>query len=156
MFGLLIVSASMVFATEGSCMLKIIAANDLARTASIYVDDKLAGTLESGELVVFDMDVGPHLITLDGELLEMHTLEVFFQNTFEAKQLELNANPAKRAVRIISEPSSAAIRLDNGWLEQTTPWQIILDVGKTYEIELFKELYGGKAQIGRASCRERV
>jgi|GEM_PF-976493 len=146
MFGLLKVSASMVFATEGSCMLKIIAANDLARTASIYVDDKLAGTLESGELVVFDMDVGPHLITLDGELLEMHTLEVFFQNTFEAKQLELNANPAKRAVRIISEPSSAAIRLDNGWLEQTTPWQIILDVGKTYEIELFKELYGSKTQ----------
>ncbi|WP_289058826.1 hypothetical protein, partial [uncultured Mesotoga sp.] len=145
-FCVIIVMASSAATTENSCLLKIIAANDLARTASIYVDDKLAGTLESGELVVFDMDVGPHLITLDGELLEMHTLEVFFQNTFEAKQLELNANPAKRAVRIISEPSSAAIRLDNGWLEQTTPWQIILDVGKTYEIELFKELYGGKAQ----------
>ncbi|RAM58128.1 hypothetical protein DS65_00765 [Mesotoga sp. SC_4PWL113PWK15] len=146
LFSVITVTTSLAATNESSCFLKIVAANDLAKTASVYIDGKLEGTLESGELTIFDLDVGNHLITLDGELIEKYELEVVFQSTYESKRIDLEANPGKRAVRITSEPSNAAIRIDKEWLEQTTPWQIILDVGKTYEIELFKELYGGKTQ----------
>jgi len=141
-----IVATSTAIANEGNCLLKIVAANDLAKTASVYINDKLEGTLESGELTIFDLDVGNHIITLDGELIEKHELEVVFQSTYESKRVDLEANPGKRAVRITSEPSNAAIRIDNEWLEQKTPWQITLEVGRTYEIELFKELHGSKTQ----------
>ncbi len=146
LFSVITVTTSLAATNESSCFLKIVAANDLAKTASVYIDGKLEGTLESGELTIFDLDVGNHLITLDGELIEKYELEVVFQSTYESKRIDLEANPGKRAVRITSEPSNAAIRIDKEWLEQTTPWQIILDVGKTYEIEFFKELYGGKTQ----------
>jgi uncharacterized protein YlxW (UPF0749 family) len=141
-----VVSISTAIANEGNCLLKIVAANDLAKTASVYIDGKLEGTLESGELTIFDLDVGNHIITLDGELIEKHELEVVFQSTYESKRIDLEANPGKRAVRITSEPSNALIRIDNEWLEQKTPWQIILEAGKTYEIELSIERHGNKIE----------
>lgn len=141
-----VVSISTAIANEGSCLLKIFAANDLAKTASIYLDGKLEGTLESGQLTVFDLDIGPHKVTLDGQIIEKQEYEVTFQHAYESVRIDLGANPAKRAVRIISKPSNALIRIDDEWLEQKTPWQIILEAGKTYEIELLIERHGNKVE----------
>ncbi len=142
-----VVSISTAIANEGNCLLKIFAANDLAKTAIIYVNGKLEGTLESGQLTVFDLDVGNHKVTLDGQIIEKQEYEVVFQYAYESMKIDLAASPAKRAVRIISEPSNALIRIDYEWLEQRTPWQIILEAGKTYEIELLIENYGNEVEV---------
>ncbi|GEM_PF-6493048 len=141
-----VVSISTAIANEGNCLLKIVAANDLAKTASIYVNGKLEGTLESGQLTVFDLDVGTHKVTLDGQIIEKQEYEATFQHAYESVRIDLGAHPAKRAVRIISKPSDALIRIDDEWLEQKTPWQIILEAGKTYEIELLIERHGNKIE----------
>ena len=146
MFGILVVSASMVVATEGSCLLKIVATNDLARTGSVFADGKLQGKLELGELVIFDLDIGAHKITVDGKLIEKQELNVAFENAYESKQIDVQAIPGRRAVRIISEPSNALIRVNEDWIGQETPWQIVLQVGKSYEIELLKDNHGSTVE----------
>ncbi|PVD18065.1 hypothetical protein V512_014425 [Mesotoga sp. Brook.08.105.5.1] len=146
MFGILIVSASTVFANEGSCLLKIVAANDLAKTGTVFVDGKLKGLLELGELVIFDLDIGTHKITVDGKLIEKQEIDVAFENAYESKQIDVKAIPGRRAVRIISEPSNALIRVNEDWIGQKTPWQIVLEVGRTYEIELLKDNHGSTVE----------
>ena len=145
-FGILVVSASMVFATESSCLLKIVATNDLAKTGSVFVDGKLQGELDLGELVIFDLDIGAHKITVDGKLIEKQELDVAFENAYESKQIDVKAILGRRAVRIISEPSNALIRVNEDWLGQKTPWQIVLQVGKSYEIELLKDNHGSTVE----------
>ncbi len=127
---------------EVECTLTIVAGNELAKEAFILVDGEKVGTLESGSLVITDLELGRHIITVDGERLNKQESEVVFSERLESKAMTVLGTPATRALRIKTEPTGARIWIDERELSSTSPWQEVLEVGKEYHIRVVKENYG--------------
>ena len=127
---------------EVECTLTIVVGNELAKEAFILVDGEKVGTLESGSLVITDLELGRHIITVDGERLNKQESEVVFSERLESKEMTVLGTPATRALRIKTEPTGARIWIDERELSSTSPWQEVLEVGKEYHIRVVKENYG--------------
>ncbi len=86
--------------TKGNCLLKVIAGNELAKSGSVYLNGIMEGTLEQGVLVLDHLGVGTHKIVLDGEKINQLEKEITFNYDYDARELELKADPATRVIMI--------------------------------------------------------
>jgi len=109
--------------TQGNCLLKIIAGNELAKSGIVYLNGKEEGTLEQGVLVVDHLGVGMHKIVLDGEKINQLEKEITFNDDYDALELELKADLATRVIKIVTIPPNAKIWIDGRELSSRSPWQ---------------------------------
>ncbi len=128
--------------TQGNCLLKIIAGNELAKSGIVYLNGKEEGTLEQGVLVVDHLGVGMHKIVLDGEKINQLEKEITFNDDYDALELELKADLATRVIKIVTIPPNAKIWIDGRELSSRSPWQEAVEVGKVYDLEVLLEGYG--------------
>ncbi len=56
--------------TQGNCLLKVIAGNELARSGTVYLNGKEEGTLQSGQLTIYDLGIGIYTLAVDGEKID--------------------------------------------------------------------------------------
>lgn len=60
---------SQAFQEPTSCyMLRLIAENELAKAAKIYIDGKDVGNLNEDEMIGMDLSVSRHKVIVDGEI----------------------------------------------------------------------------------------
>ncbi len=128
--------------TKGNCLLKVIAGNELAKSGSVYLNGIMEGTLEQGVLVLDHLGVGTHKIVLDGEKINQLEKEITFNYDYDARELELKADPATRVIKIVTIPPNAKIWIDGRELSSRSPWQEPVEVGKVYDLEVLLEGYG--------------
>jgi len=127
---------------KGNCLLKVIAGNELAKSGSVYLNGIMEGTLEQGVLVLDHLGVGTHKIVLDGEKINQLEKEITFNYDYDARELELKADPATRVIKIVTIPPNAKIWIDGRELSSRSPWQEPVEVGKVYDLEVLLEGYG--------------
>ena len=120
----------------------MIAGNELAKSGSVYLNGIMEGTLEQGVLVLDHLGVGTHKIVLDGEKINQLEKEITFNYDYDARELELKADPATRVIKIVTIPPNAKIWIDGRELSSRSPWQEPVEVGKVYDLEVLLEGYG--------------
>ena len=126
------------YTPQGTAFLKLIPANDLSRGAKIYIDGKYAGKIE-GDLFSIEISAGKHKVLVTNEKIKDIEFE-FEVGEYEEYEKEIEAKPATRVVKIISDPSGAALYVD-GKKIGTTPKFVKLEVEKNHVIILDKEGY---------------
>ncbi len=87
---------------KGNCLLKVIAGNELAKSGSVYLNGIMEGTLEAGQLTVFDLGVGKYTLVIDGEKIDRQETVVDFENNYETKEIRIEGKPATRVLRIVT------------------------------------------------------
>ncbi len=132
---------------QGNCLLKVIAGNEPAKTATVYLNDEEIGTLERGELTIFDLSTGEHVLVLDGGKIKRFERNVVLTYDYEAKEVTVEAEMADRLLRIITDPSGARIWVDGEEWDSRSPWQRVVEVGRTYEAYLLIEEYGDISKL---------
>ncbi len=138
---------------KGNCLLKVIAGNELAKSGSVYLNGKEVGTLEAGQLTVFDLGIGKYTLVIDGEKIDRQEIVVDFENNYETKEIRIEGKPATRVLRIVTIPPNAKIWIDGRELSSRSPWQESLEVGKAYEIEVYVEGYGRDKRIANVPTK---
>jgi len=138
---------------KGNCLLKVIAGNELAKSGSVYLNGKEVGTLEAGQLTVFDLGIGKYTLVIDGEKIDRQETVVDFENNYETKEIRIEGKPATRVLRIVTIPPNAKIWIDGRELSSRSPWQESLEVGKAYEIEVYVEGYGRDKRIANVPTK---
>ncbi len=126
---------------KGNCLLKIIAGNELAKSGIVYLNGKEEGTLQDGQLTIFDLGIGIYTLAIDGEKIDRQETAIEFESDYETKEIMIEGKPATRVLRIVTIPSNAKIWIDGRELSSRSPWQESLEVGKAYEIEVYVEGY---------------
>jgi len=125
---------------KGTCLLKIIAENDLAKTAKIFLDNVEKGDLSKGIFELIDLAMRKYILVIDGEKIERYEKEIQFTHEYEVQEIKFTASVPTRPVRIQTEPTGAKVFIDGKEVGIST-WQGKLEVGKMYEIKLIKEGY---------------
>ena len=126
---------------NGTCTLKILAENDLAKKGRVYIDEMYAGDLSKGELEIRKIPTGEHVIVLDGDEISKVTVPIRFDLDYEIQTLSLKAEKAKREVLIKTEPEGATVFINGERLEGFSPLRVKLEVGREYEIRIVKRKY---------------
>ena len=132
---------------KGNCLLKIIAGNELTKSGIVYLNGKEEGTLQDGQLTIFDLGIGIYTLAIDGEKIDRQETAIEFESDYETKEIMIEGKPATRVLRIVTIPSNAKIWIDGRELSSRSPWQESLEVGKAYEIEVYVEGYGRDKRI---------
>ena len=139
--------------TKGNCLLKVIAGNELAKSGTVYLNDKEEGTLQDGQLTIFDLGIGIYTLAIDGEKIDKQEIEIKFESDYETREIRIEGKPATRVLRIVTIPPNAKIWIDGRELSSRSPWQESLEVGKAYEIEVYVEGYGRDKRIANVPTK---
>ncbi|RLG30939.1 hypothetical protein DRN97_09950, partial [Methanosarcinales archaeon] len=122
----------------GTAFLKIIPKSELAQGAKVYIDRQFAGQIE-GEIFSVEVKAGKHKVLVTSEKMEDVEFE-FEVKEYEEYEKEIQGEPVKRVVKIITDPLGAKIYID-GEYKGTTPNFVKMVVGKTHEVVLKKVGY---------------
>jgi len=128
--------------TQGNCLLKVIAGDELAKTGQVLLDGRNIGILSAGIIYENNLSPGIHKISVDSEQIDKIEKEVTFRSDYEELEIVITAESATRYVRITTEPAGAKIWINGEQLEKLTPTQEKLKVGSSYEIRVEIDKYG--------------
>ena len=126
---------------QGTCYLKLIAANEPAKGATIFIDGEYAGTLETGTLLVERLTKDTHLITIDGEKIERKEMQITFDTDWIMLSQDIEAQMAKRKLLIITDPPRATVKFNGIQQNEKTPVMVEITVEEDNTITLTKEGY---------------
>jgi len=126
---------------QGTCYLKLIAANEKAKGAQVYIDEEYTGTLETGTILIERLTKATHTITIDGETIEREEIEIIFDNDYMMVTKEIEAQSAKRKIIIITEPSGATVDVNGQQQNEKTPVMIEVTIEQEHHIRLTKDGY---------------
>ncbi len=132
---------------QGTCTLKVIAGNELAKTGTVYLDGEKVGTLEAGELIITDIPVGEHLVVLDGGLIQRQEKNVRFGFDYEYAQIVFESVIAGRTLDISTHPSGARVWINERELDSRSPVQAEVEVGEIHEIYVLLEKHGDETRF---------
>ncbi|WP_214079823.1 formylglycine-generating enzyme family protein [Mesotoga sp.] len=140
--GLLFSAGGTVLAAEqGNCVLKIIAGNELAKKATVYLDGRVMGTL-GREMSISNLLPAEYSLVFDGDTIERHEKTINFDFDYEMVQTTFIAKRATRVLDVRSDPSGARIFIDEEEVDCRTPCEVTVEVEKAYEIVLSLESHG--------------
>lgn len=140
--GLLFSAGGTVLAAEqGNCVLKIIAGNELAKKATVYLDGRVMGTL-GREMSISNLLPAEYSSVFDGDTIERHEKTINFDFDYEMVQTTFIAKRATRVLDVRSDPSGARIFIDEEEVDCRTPCEVTVEVEKAYEIVLSLESHG--------------
>jgi len=129
---------------QGTCYLKLTAANEEAKGAQIYIDGEYAGTLETGTILIERLEKATHTITIDGEKIEREEIEITFDNDYMMVTQTIAAQTAKRKLLIITDPPGATLEINGTQQNEKTPVMIEVTIEQEHHIKLTKDGYQEK------------
>ncbi len=126
------------YTPKGTAFLNLIPENELAKGAKVYIDGKYAGRIE-GDIFSVEVEAGKHKVLITGEKIEDMEFEMSVEE-YEEYTKEISAKPAKRVVKITTDPAGASVYV-NGEYVGRAPKFLKLEVGKRYEVKILKAGY---------------
>ena len=126
---------------QGTCYLKLTAANEQAKGAQIYIDGEYAGTLETGTILIERLTKAIHTITIEGEKIEREEIEITFDNDYMMVTKAIEAQTAKRKLLIITDPPGATLEINGTQQNEKTPVMIEVTIEQEHHIKLTKDGY---------------
>jgi hypothetical protein len=129
---------------EGTNWLTLIAGNELAEGAIVYIDGEKEGILTAVGILIKDLETGRHLIEIDGEKINRDSTAIEFKAEWMSRKETINAQSAKRKIMIITTPLMATVALNGETQEEKTPLMIEIEIGTENEIKITKDSYKEK------------
>lgn len=124
----------------GTCILKVIAGNELAKTGTVYLNGHEIGKLTGGVLAKIDLPKGKYIVTVDGDKIEKWEKQIEFKADYEMQELKIEAQIVTRLLRVVTEPIGAVVLID-GKEVGMSPWQGRVEVGKKLQIKVVHQGY---------------